>query len=86
LQGAQSSTRGSNLPTTSSSRRPSPSPSPSRNRHSLPSRSRRRSGSPQRGSRGRQRLCSLLRRLERRRRLGSLDSLRSRVRSRSLLA
>jgi len=77
----RSSTRGSNLPTTSSSRRPTPRSRCSRRiRRSLPSRSRNR-GTLQPGRRGRQRrnLC----RPERRRNLGSLDSLRSRVRSRN---
>jgi hypothetical protein len=79
----QFSTRGSNLPTTSSSRPPSPSPSPSRSPRSLPSRSLQRS----RGSLSRRRsldsLQRILCRLERRR---NLCSPRSRVRSRSLFA
>jgi hypothetical protein len=77
---ALQSSRGRNLPTTSSSRRPSPSRRRSRrSRRSLPSRSRGR----QRRSLCSRQLCSLrsrARRLESRR---SLCSRRSRVRSRT---
>jgi hypothetical protein len=80
---ALQSSRVRNLPTTSSSRRPSRSRS-RRSRRSLPSRRRSRRRSLQRGTRGSLQRRSLQRgRRERRR---SLCSLRNRVRSRTLSA